>query len=55
MSAVGKFGEAVPFWEQAYKEDPTNVSIAHRYADALADAGKNGELSKFVGESSLPA
>ena len=36
MSAVGKFGEAVPFWEQAYKEDPTNVSIAHRYADALA-------------------
>ena len=54
VSSRGKPGEAIPIWEQAYKEDPTYESIAYQYADALADAGKYEELAKFVPESPLP-
>ena len=54
VSSRGEPGEAIPIWEQAYKEDPTYESIAYQYADALADAGKDEELAKFVPESPLP-
>ena len=48
LSARGAFGEAILIWEKAYNEDPTNESIAHHYADALADAGEYEKLSKLV-------
>ena len=54
LSNRGKFDEAIRIWEQVYEEDPTNGFIAHRYADTLADAGKNEELAKFVAKAPLP-
>ena len=55
MSSMNKADAAIPVWEQAYKEDPTNTFIAAQYADALADTGKNEALTAFVLESPLPA
>ena len=54
LSTRGEFDEAVPIWEQAYEEDPSNAAIAHQYADALAGAGKHEELAKFVSEAAMP-
>ena len=54
-SSRGEFDEAIPIWEQAYIEDPNDQSIAHHYADALADAGKYKELAEFIPGSPLTA
>ena len=54
LSLRGEFGEAMSVWKQAYEENPTDPTIAYRYADALADAAKDEELAKFVPESPLP-
>ena len=48
LSLRGEFGEAMSVWKQAYEENPTDPTIAYRYADALADAAKDEELAKFV-------
>ena len=53
LSSKGEFSMAVPIWEMAYKEDTADAFVAHKYADALADAGKNRELADFVGKSPL--
>ena len=54
LSSMGEVGDAIPVWEQAYNEDPENAIIAARYADALAEAGKDRELAEFVDDSPLP-
>ena len=54
LSSRGQLDAAIPLWEQAYREDPGDIAIAYRYADALADAGKDEELTEFVREAPLP-
>ena len=49
----GEFDKAIPLWERAFYEDPDDTDIAYRYADALADAGKDEELAKFVTDSPI--
>ena len=34
LSSQGEFGEAIPIWEEAYKEEPDDQAIAYGYADA---------------------
>ena len=53
LSSKGEFSEAISLWKQVYEEEPTNALIAHHYADALAGAGKDEELIKFIPGSSL--
>ena len=53
LSSRGQFDKAIPIWKQAYKENPSNLSIAHRYAHALADAGRNDDLAEFIHASPL--
>ena len=48
LSARGAFEEAIPIWESAYNEDPDDTVIAHRYGEALANAGKYERLVEFV-------
>ena len=54
LSSRGDFDEAIRIWEQAYEEDPADEFIANRYADALANAGKDEELAKFVAKAPIP-
>ena len=54
LSTMGESAKAIPIWKEAHREDPTDIFIAYQYADALADAGENEELAKFVHESPLP-
>ena len=54
LSNKGEFDKAIPIWEQAYQEDPTDAAIAHHYADTLADAGKDAELVELVAEAPMP-
>ena len=53
LSSRGQLSEAIPIWERAHREAPDDMSIAFRYAEALADAGKTEELAKFVPGSPL--
>ena len=48
LTAEGKIAESLPFWVQALQENPDDVSIAARYADALADIGKNEQLAELI-------
>ena len=50
LSSRGEYSEAMPIWERAYEEDPTDITIAYQYADALAGAGKDEKLAKLVAE-----
>ena len=54
LSSRGQLSEAIPIWQRALEEAPNDETIAYRYADALAGAGKIEELAKFVPDSSLP-
>ena len=54
-SLMGESRDAIPVWKQAYREDPNNESIARRYAEALADEGRDEELAEVVSESCLSA
>ena len=48
LASMGKFDDAIPIWKRAHDEDPFDRSIAHHYADILADAEKYDELVEFV-------
>ena len=53
LSSRGKLQEALPVWKRAHEEDPEDMAIAYRYANALADAGENEQLAAFVTKSPL--
>lgn len=53
LSSQRRFGEAVALWAQIYEEDPTDETVRTVYAYALADAGRNDELSEIVLNSEM--
>ena len=53
LSSRGNINEAIGVWEQAYEEEPADLHIAHEYAEALTDAGRNADLANFLPKSRL--
>ena len=51
LTSMDKPEAALSLWEKAYEEDPDDEFIATRYADALADSGKNAQLSDLILDS----
>ena len=54
LSDSGDFNRAIPIWKRAFEEDSEDVDIAHHYAEALADAGKEDDLAQFVAIAPMP-
>ena len=54
LASMEKFDAAISLWERANEEDPEDEFIAIRYADALADAGKDIQLTDFILNSASP-
>ena len=53
LSSMGEFTKAIPIWQQANKEDPTDEFIANQFAETLADAGRDDDLVEFVREAPI--
>ena len=53
LGSMGQTDDAVLLWERAFQQDPTDVRVAYRYADTLANAGNLTELSEFLKHSPL--
>ena len=53
LSSMGDVIEAVVKWKEAAEDEPKDEDIAFSYAEALADAGKNEDLAKYVLDSPL--
>ena len=53
LSSKGEYLEAIPLWEQSYKDYPDNVFIAYQYANALTSANREEELVNFLQNSPL--
>ena len=53
LGSMGQTDDAVLLWERVYRQDPQDVRVAYRYADALANAGQLADLGEFVRLSPL--
>lgn len=53
LASMGQVDDAVLIWEKAFEQDPNDVKVAYRYADALALAEKYADLGEFVQRSPL--
>ena len=55
LTADGRFDDAIPLWQEVYEDDPADKAVANGYAWALADAGRNAELSELLDNSMMDA
>ena len=53
LGSMGQTDDAVLLWARAFQQDPTDVRVAYRYAEALANGGQMMELSEFLKHSPL--